>query len=90
MSSLKLSAAKEGILVREIDERPWGNYEVLEERPGFKVKILEVRPGARLSLQRHSRRGEHRVRDGGGGRSEKRAAVQHRHVHWRRRGGARS
>lgn len=48
-------------LVREFDERPWGRYEVLEERPGFKVKVLEVKPGARLSLQRHARRGEHWV-----------------------------
>ena len=45
----------------ERDERPWGSYEVLEERPGYKVKRLEVKPGARLSLQRHSRRGEHWV-----------------------------
>jgi len=50
-----------GTPVREFDERPWGSYEVLEERPGFKVKVLEVKPGARLSLQRHSRRGEHWV-----------------------------
>jgi len=34
---------------------------VLEEQPGFKVKVLEVKPGERLSLQRHSRRGEHWV-----------------------------
>ncbi len=47
--------------VREFDERPWGRYEVLEERPGFKVKTLQVKPGARLSLQRHARRGEHWV-----------------------------
>ena len=47
--------------MRESDERPWGRYEVLEERPGFKVKIIEVKPGARLSLQRHSHRGEHWV-----------------------------
>ena len=47
--------------MREFDERPWGSYEVLEEGPGFKVKVLEVKPGARLSLQRHSRRGEHWV-----------------------------
>ena len=46
---------------REIDERPWGRYEVLEESQGFKVKRLEVKPGARLSLQRHARRGEHWV-----------------------------
>jgi len=45
----------------EKDERPWGSYEVLEERQGYKVKRLEVKPGARLSLQRHSRRGEHWV-----------------------------
>lgn len=47
--------------MREFDERPWGRYEVLEERPGFKVKVLEVKPGARLSLQKHARRGEHWV-----------------------------
>lgn len=47
--------------MRESDERPWGRYEVLEEQPGFKVKVLEVKPGERLSLQRHSRRGEHWV-----------------------------
>lgn len=47
--------------MREFDERPWGSYEVLEERRGFKVKVLEVKSGARLSLQRHSRRGEHWV-----------------------------
>ena len=52
---------REESLVREFDERPWGRYEVLEERPGFKVKVLEVKPGARLSLQRHARRGEHWV-----------------------------
>ena len=34
---------------------------MLEERPGFKVKIIEVKPGERLSLQRHSHRGEHWV-----------------------------
>jgi mannose-6-phosphate isomerase len=47
--------------VREAEERPWGRYEVLEEGAGYKVKRLEVKPGARLSLQRHSRRGEHWV-----------------------------
>ncbi|HEX8098341.1 MAG TPA: phosphomannose isomerase type II C-terminal cupin domain [Pyrinomonadaceae bacterium] len=45
----------------EKEERPWGRYEVLEESGGYKVKRLEVKPGARLSLQRHSRRGEHWV-----------------------------
>lgn len=45
----------------EIDERPWGRYEVLEESDVYKVKRLEIKPGARLSLQRHSRRSEHWV-----------------------------
>jgi mannose-6-phosphate isomerase-like protein (cupin superfamily) len=47
--------------MREIDERPWGRYEVLDENAGYKVKRLEVKPGARLSLQRHSKRAEHWV-----------------------------
>lgn len=50
-----------GELVGEAEERPWGRYEVLEESAGYKVKRLEVKPGERLSLQRHSRRGEHWV-----------------------------
>ena len=41
--------------MREVDERPWGRFEVLEDQNGYKVKRLEVKPGARLSLQRHSR-----------------------------------
>jgi len=47
--------------MREMDERPWGRYEVLEDVDGYKVKRIEVKPGARLSLQRHSRREEHWV-----------------------------
>ncbi len=47
--------------MRECDEKPWGRYEVLEEGQGFKVKRLEIKPGSRLSLQRHTRRGEHWV-----------------------------
>jgi mannose-6-phosphate isomerase len=45
----------------EMDERPWGRYEVLEDCAGFKVKRIEVKPGQRLSLQKHSRRSEHWV-----------------------------
>ena len=45
----------------EMDERPWGRYEVLEDCAGFKVKRIEVKPGQRLSLQRHARRSEHWV-----------------------------
>ena len=58
---LESNMIKETKRVREVDERPWGRYEVLEEREGYKVKRLEVKAGARLSLQRHSKRSEHWV-----------------------------
>jgi mannose-6-phosphate isomerase len=41
------------------DERPWGNYTVLDEGEGYKVKRIEVLPGKRLSYQKHAHRGEH-------------------------------
>src|SRR4029450_2032080 len=46
-------------LMREHDQRPWGNYTVLDEAAGFKVKRIEVLPGKRLSYQKHARRAEH-------------------------------
>ncbi len=45
--------------VIEYDERPWGNYTVLDEGEGYKVKRIEVLPGKRLSYQKHARRAEH-------------------------------
>jgi mannose-6-phosphate isomerase-like protein (cupin superfamily) len=44
---------------KEIDHRPWGNYEVLKDEPFCKVKKITVNPCKRLSLQRHQRRSEH-------------------------------
>lgn len=41
------------------DERPWGNFTVLDEGRGFKVKRIEVLPKKRLSYQKHARRAEH-------------------------------
>jgi len=41
------------------DERPWGNFTVLDEGQDYKVKRIEVYPGKRLSYQRHARRAEH-------------------------------
>ena len=41
------------------DERPWGNFTVLDEAQGYKVKRIEVLPGKRLSYQKHSQRAEH-------------------------------
>lgn len=43
----------------EYDERPWGNYTVLEDAEGHKVKRIVVHPGRRLSYQVHERRAEH-------------------------------
>jgi len=37
----------------EQDERPWGNYKVVE-----KTKIITVKPNSRLSLQYHNHRDE--------------------------------
>ncbi|MGH9769806.1 MAG: phosphomannose isomerase type II C-terminal cupin domain [Blastocatellia bacterium] len=41
------------------DERPWGNFNVLDEGTGYKVKRIEVLPGKRLSYQKHAQRAEH-------------------------------
>jgi mannose-6-phosphate isomerase len=41
------------------DERPWGNFTVLDEAPSYKVKRIEVLPQKRLSYQRHKHRSEH-------------------------------
>jgi len=41
------------------DQRPWGNFTVLDEGDEFKVKRIEVLPNKRLSYQKHSRRAEH-------------------------------
>lgn len=40
------------------DERPWGNFTVLDEGANFKVKRIEVLPHKRLSYQSHQRRAE--------------------------------
>jgi mannose-6-phosphate isomerase len=41
------------------DERPWGNFQVLDEGVGYKVKRIVVLPGKRLSYQKHAERSEH-------------------------------
>lgn len=44
--------------VGETDQRPWGDWAVLDAGPGYVVKRIRVRPGGRLSLQRHQHREE--------------------------------
>src|SRR6266478_3888691 len=41
------------------DERPWGNFTVLDEAETYKVKRIEVLPQKRLSYQKHTYRSEH-------------------------------
>lgn len=41
------------------EQRPWGNYTVLDEGENFKVKRIEVLPQKRLSYQKHRHRAEH-------------------------------
>ena len=45
---------------REYDDRPWGNYTVLDDgEADHKVKRIVVAPGKRLSYQKHAQRSEH-------------------------------
>ncbi|RIK35363.1 MAG: mannose-6-phosphate isomerase [Chloroflexi bacterium] len=57
------------------DERPWGNYTVLDEGNGYKVKRIVVLPGKRLSYQKHTQRGEHWMMVQGTGRVTLEGAV---------------
>ncbi len=41
------------------EERPWGNFTVLDEGENYKVKRIQVLPDKRLSYQKHSSRSEH-------------------------------
>ncbi len=41
-----------------VADRPWGRFQQFVENVAVTVKIITVEPGHRLSLQRHSRRGE--------------------------------
>ena len=49
----------------EYDERPWGNYRVLDEGATYKVKRIEVLANKRLSYQKHAQRAEHWMVVGG-------------------------
>lgn len=55
-------------MTAEHDQRPWGDYTVLDEASDYKVKRITVLPGKRLSYQRHARRQEHWLIVHGAGR----------------------
>jgi mannose-6-phosphate isomerase-like protein (cupin superfamily) len=44
--------------VGQSDQRPWGDWRVIDCGPGFVVKRIRVAPGQHLSLQRHKHRAE--------------------------------
>lgn len=41
-----------------VSERPWGRFEQFALNQSVTVKVITVEPGSRLSLQRHTHRGE--------------------------------
>ena len=45
--------------IGKTENRPWGNFTILDEGTAYKVKRIEVFPGKRLSYQKHARRSEH-------------------------------
>jgi mannose-6-phosphate isomerase len=47
------------------DDRPWGNFTVLDEGDDYKVKRIVVWAGKRLSYQKHAQRSEHWMVVGG-------------------------
>lgn len=42
----------------EIDERPWGKYEVILDHKNCKVKLITITPGEAPSYQYHKKRSE--------------------------------
>ena len=42
----------------QVEERPWGTFEILLDEPYTKVKRITVKPGQRLSYQYHQKRAE--------------------------------
>ena len=43
----------------DMENRPWGYYQILNEEQDHKTKLIHVNPGMRLSYQRHKHRSEH-------------------------------
>jgi mannose-6-phosphate isomerase len=47
--------------VSDQEERPWGNWRVVDAAASFVTRRVEVEPGHRLSLQFHKHHSEHWV-----------------------------
>lgn len=48
-------------MIQKPEERPWGNFTILDEGKGYKVKRLVVNAEQRTSYQYHAHRHEHWV-----------------------------
>jgi mannose-6-phosphate isomerase len=48
-------------MIGDREQRPWGEWQVLDEGDGYKVKRIVVEPHQRLSYQTHAHRAEHWV-----------------------------
>ncbi len=48
-------------MIGDREQRPWGEWQVLDEGDGYKVKRIVVQPHQRLSYQTHAHRAEHWV-----------------------------
>ncbi len=46
-------------MIGDREQRPWGEWQVLDEGDGYKVKRIVVQPQQRLSYQTHAHRSEH-------------------------------
>ncbi len=46
-------------MIGDREERPWGEWQVLDEGDGYKVKRIVVQAHQRLSYQTHAHRAEH-------------------------------
>ena len=47
--------------MNNVEERPWGKFEILLDDTNTKVKRITVKPNQRLSYQYHHKRSEHWV-----------------------------
>jgi len=67
MDAVARSVAAVRYVVGDHEDRPWGNWRVVDAGATFITKRVEVLAGHRLSLQFHRHRSEHWVIVGGSG-----------------------
>ena len=43
----------------ELEERPWGSFQIIARGSGYQIKEINIKPGKKQSLQRHKNRSEY-------------------------------